>query len=87
MTEESFDEQVDANLKGQYFILQKALPLMADGGSIVFTVGVGSRRGIPGATLGAPWGHLGGHRRAAPCRRCCPRSRSNWLRAGSESVP
>jgi NAD(P)-dependent dehydrogenase (short-subunit alcohol dehydrogenase family) len=53
VTEESFDEQVDVNFKGQYFTLQKALPLMNDGGSIVFTVGVGSRRGIPGATLGA----------------------------------
>ncbi|MEV0110863.1 SDR family oxidoreductase [Nocardia sp. NPDC050799] len=53
VTEEAFDEQVDINFKGQYFTLQKALPLMNDSGSIVFTVGVGSRRGSPGATLGA----------------------------------
>lgn len=53
VTEESFDEQVDVNFKGQYFTLQKALPLMNDGGSIVFTVGIGSRRGSPGAALGA----------------------------------
>ncbi|MDF6045410.1 SDR family oxidoreductase [Streptomyces sp. JH14] len=53
VTEESFDEQVDVNFKGQYFTLQQALPLMNDGGSIVFTVGIGSRRGNPGATLGA----------------------------------
>ncbi|MET7787461.1 SDR family oxidoreductase [Streptomyces sp900116325] len=53
VTEASFDEQVDVNFKGQYFTLQKALPLMNDGGSIVFTVGIGSRRGNPGATLGA----------------------------------
>lgn len=53
VTEESFDEQVDINFKGQYFTLQKALPLMNDGGSIVLTVGIGSRRGSPGATMGA----------------------------------
>ena len=41
VTEESFDEQVDVNFKGQFFTLQKALPLMNDGGSIVFTVGIG----------------------------------------------
>ncbi|WP_153547392.1 SDR family oxidoreductase [Streptomyces sp. RB17] len=53
VTEESFDEQVDVNFKGQFFTLQKALPLVNDGGSIVFTVGIGSRRGSPGAALGA----------------------------------
>lgn len=53
VTEESFDEHVDVNFKGQYFTLQKALPLLNDGGSVVLTVGIGSRRGSPGATLGA----------------------------------
>ncbi|MDX3098279.1 SDR family oxidoreductase [Streptomyces sp. ME19-03-3] len=53
VTEESFDDHVDVNFKGQYFTLQRALPLMNDGGSIVFTVGIGARRGSPGATLGA----------------------------------
>ncbi|MEV0949012.1 SDR family oxidoreductase [Promicromonospora sp. NPDC050249] len=53
VTEESFDAHVDVNFKGQYFTLKKALPLMNDGGSIILTVGVGSRRGGLGATLGA----------------------------------
>ncbi|WP_372351073.1 SDR family NAD(P)-dependent oxidoreductase [Streptomyces sp. KL116D] len=53
VTEESFDKQVEVNFKGQYFTLQKVLPLMNDGGSIVLTVGIGARRGSPGATLGA----------------------------------
>ncbi|MFK4246106.1 SDR family oxidoreductase [Micromonospora chokoriensis] len=53
VTEESFDEQVDVNFKGQYFTLQKALPLMNDGGSIVLTVGIAAHRGSPGATVGA----------------------------------
>ncbi len=42
VTEEPFDEHADLNFKGQYFTLQKALPLMNDGGSIVPTVGIGS---------------------------------------------
>jgi NAD(P)-dependent dehydrogenase (short-subunit alcohol dehydrogenase family) len=53
VTEAEFDEQVDVNFKGQYFTLQAALPLLRDGGSIVLTVGIGARRGSPGATLGA----------------------------------
>ncbi|HLU56732.1 MAG TPA: SDR family oxidoreductase [Pseudonocardia sp.] len=51
VTEESFDEQVAVNFKGQYFTLQKALPIMNDGGSIVLTVGIGARRGTVGATV------------------------------------
>ncbi|NAZ84698.1 SDR family NAD(P)-dependent oxidoreductase [Kineococcus indalonis] len=53
VSEESFDEHVAVNLKGQYFTLQKALPIMNDGGSIVVTVGIAARRGSPGATVGA----------------------------------
>ncbi|MEU8818408.1 SDR family oxidoreductase [Actinoplanes sp. NPDC048796] len=44
MTEASFDEQVAINFKGQYFTLQKTLPLIEDGGSVVITVGIGARR-------------------------------------------
>lgn len=53
VTEESFDQHSDLNFKGQYFTLQKALPLMNDGGSVVLTVGVGARHGSPGSTVGA----------------------------------
>ena len=53
VTEQDFDRQVTVNLKGAYFTLQKALPMMNDGGSIVMTVGVGSHRGSPGGTVGA----------------------------------
>ena len=37
----------------RYFTLQKALPFMNDGGSIVLTVGIGVHRGSQGATVGA----------------------------------
>ncbi|MZD08916.1 SDR family oxidoreductase [Streptomyces sp. SID5785] len=39
--EAAFDDLFDTNVKGGFFTLQKALPLLADGGSVVFTVGAG----------------------------------------------
>jgi NAD(P)-dependent dehydrogenase (short-subunit alcohol dehydrogenase family) len=53
VTEESFDAQVNINFKGQYFTLQRALPLLNDGASVAFTVGVGASRGAPGSTVAA----------------------------------
>jgi NAD(P)-dependent dehydrogenase (short-subunit alcohol dehydrogenase family) len=35
VTEEDFDQLVDVHLKGVFFLTQKLLPLLADGGSIV----------------------------------------------------
>lgn len=51
--EATFDELVNVNFKGQFFTMQKALPLLRDGGSIVFTVGIGVTRGVPGGTVTA----------------------------------
>jgi NAD(P)-dependent dehydrogenase (short-subunit alcohol dehydrogenase family) len=53
VTEDTFDDLVNINFKGQYFTLQKALPLLVDGSSIVLTVGSGVSRGIPGGTVTA----------------------------------
>lgn len=53
VTESEFDSQVDVNFKGQFFTMQRALPIMTDGGSIVMTVGLGASRGSIGAALGA----------------------------------
>ena len=40
-TEEAFDRLMNVHLKGVYFLTQKALPLLADGGSIVnFSTGL-----------------------------------------------
>jgi NAD(P)-dependent dehydrogenase (short-subunit alcohol dehydrogenase family) len=37
VTEAGFDKVFDVNVKGTLFTLQKALPLMPDGGSIIMT--------------------------------------------------
>ncbi|MFC7787736.1 SDR family NAD(P)-dependent oxidoreductase [Microbacterium sp. MAHUQ-60] len=53
VSESEFDSQVDVNFKGQFFTMQRALPILNDGGSIVMTVGLGASRGSVGAALGA----------------------------------
>jgi NAD(P)-dependent dehydrogenase (short-subunit alcohol dehydrogenase family) len=42
-----FDEHFSINVKGQLFTLQKILPLLANGGSVLFTTAVGAVRGVP----------------------------------------
>jgi NAD(P)-dependent dehydrogenase (short-subunit alcohol dehydrogenase family) len=49
--EATFDDLVAVNFKGQFFTLQKVLPLIGDGGSVIFTVGIGATRGIPGGSV------------------------------------
>ncbi|WP_435128191.1 SDR family NAD(P)-dependent oxidoreductase [Actinacidiphila sp. bgisy144] len=39
--EDTFDALFDTNVKGTFFTLQKALPLLNEGASVVFTVGAG----------------------------------------------
>lgn len=51
--EDTYDEVFAVNAKGQFFMLQKALPLLEDNASVVFTVGIAAIRGLAGASLGA----------------------------------
>lgn len=43
--EAAFDALFDINVKGNFFALQKALPLLNEGASVVFTVGAGEGLG------------------------------------------
>jgi NAD(P)-dependent dehydrogenase (short-subunit alcohol dehydrogenase family) len=47
VTEEHFDKIFDLNVKGALFTVQKALPLLNDGGSIILTGSVASAKGTP----------------------------------------
>jgi NAD(P)-dependent dehydrogenase (short-subunit alcohol dehydrogenase family) len=47
VTEEHFDRIFDINVKGALFTVQKALPLLNDGGSIILTGSVASAKGTP----------------------------------------
>lgn len=50
-TEDQFDRLFDTNVKGALFTVQKALPTMNDGGSIILTGSVASAKGTPGFGL------------------------------------
>jgi NAD(P)-dependent dehydrogenase (short-subunit alcohol dehydrogenase family) len=45
--EAGYDELFEVNVKGQVFMLQKLLPLLAEGGSVVFNCALGVHRAIP----------------------------------------
>ena len=47
ITEEHFDKTFDVNVKGTVFTVQKALPLMRDGGTIVINGSMVSIKGMP----------------------------------------
>ena len=47
ITEEHFDRLFSINVKGTLFLVQKALPLMNDGGSIILNGSVASVKGTP----------------------------------------
>ncbi|MER7775252.1 SDR family oxidoreductase [Streptomyces sp. NPDC096191] len=51
ITEPDFDHAVDANFKGVFFTVQKAMPLLADGGSIVINASWTLHRGNSVLTL------------------------------------
>lgn len=46
-SEAHFDKTFDLNAKGQFFTVQKALPLFKDGGSIVLNTSVANVKGLP----------------------------------------
>jgi NAD(P)-dependent dehydrogenase (short-subunit alcohol dehydrogenase family) len=51
VTEEFYDEQFDINTKGAYFTIQKALPHLNDGASIILNTSVVSQEGIANGTV------------------------------------
>jgi NAD(P)-dependent dehydrogenase (short-subunit alcohol dehydrogenase family) len=47
VTEGHYDEQFDINTKGAYFTIQKALPFLNDGASVILNTSVVSNQGLP----------------------------------------
>lgn len=50
-TEDLFDEMMNCNLKGAYFTVKYALPLLSEGASVVFTSSTVSHFGMPGSSI------------------------------------
>jgi len=51
VTEAMFDEIVTINLKGAFFTVQKALPLMPHGSAVVLNASINAHIGLPGTTV------------------------------------
>ena len=51
VSEDLFDEIFDINVRGLYFTLQKALPHLRDGASIILNASVVNTKGMPGASV------------------------------------
>ena len=51
ITEQHFDKIFDINVKGLLFTVQKALPLFADGGSIILNASIAASSGVAGFSV------------------------------------
>ncbi len=51
ITEKGFDDIFNVNVRGTSFTIQKALPLMKDGGSIILNSSIAGVKGFPGTTV------------------------------------
>src|SRR6266404_997361 len=88
ITEEHFDKLFNINVTGTLFTVQKALPLMNDGGSIILTGSVASVKGTPAFWVyGATKAAIRNFVRAWTIELKDRRIRSNVLSPGPTETP
>jgi NAD(P)-dependent dehydrogenase (short-subunit alcohol dehydrogenase family) len=88
ITEEHFDRLFNINVKGALFTVQKAVPLLNDGGSIILTGSVASTKGTPGFWVyGATKAAIRNFVRAWTVELKDRRIRSNVLSPGPTETP
>jgi NAD(P)-dependent dehydrogenase (short-subunit alcohol dehydrogenase family) len=88
VTEEHFDKIFGINVKGALFTVQKALPLLNDGGSIILTGSVASVKGTPAfAVYGASKAAIRNFVRGWTVELKDRRIRSNVLSPGPIATP
>jgi NAD(P)-dependent dehydrogenase (short-subunit alcohol dehydrogenase family) len=51
VTEEMFDETMTTNLKGAYFTVQKAIPLLTNGAAVVLNASISAHVGMPNTSV------------------------------------
>src|SRR3990167_8453023 len=51
VTEENFDYLFNVNVKGVFFTIQKALPVLADGASVIINSSISGSKGFAGITV------------------------------------
>jgi NAD(P)-dependent dehydrogenase (short-subunit alcohol dehydrogenase family) len=54
ISEEQFDQVMDINFKGAFFTLQKFLPLLTEGASVIFLSSINAYTGMPNTSVYAP---------------------------------
>jgi len=54
VTEAFYDEIMNVNVKGVFFTVQKALPLMGPGSAVVLNASINAHKGMPGTTVYGP---------------------------------
>src|ERR1700737_1794828 len=88
VTEEHFDKLFNINVKGALFTVQKALPLLNDGSSIILTGSVAGVKGTPAfGVYGATKAAIRTFVRARPAALRDRRIRSNVLSPGPTMTP
>jgi NAD(P)-dependent dehydrogenase (short-subunit alcohol dehydrogenase family) len=88
VTEEHFDKIFNVNVKGALFTVQKALPLLNDGGSIILVGSVASAKGTPAfAVYGASKAAVRNFVRGWTVELKDRRIRSNVLSPGPIATP
>lgn len=86
--EAAFDEHFDINIKGQFFALQKILPLLSSGASVLFMSAVGGHRGFPGwSVYSATRGAIDGVVPALAVELASRNIRVNAIRPGPIDTP
>jgi len=51
VTEEFFDETMATNLKGAFFTIQKAVPLLSEGAAVVLNASINAHMGMPNSSV------------------------------------
>jgi len=88
ITEQHFDSLFNTNVKGALFTVQKGLPLLNDGGSIILTGSVAGSKGTPAfGTYGATKAAIRNFVRAWTVELKDRRIRSNVLSPGPTETP